>query len=235
MLKYNIYNMILKKCILIILLIVQVILFYSVYTKLTCAKKPGNIIERYNNSCKLVNCEVNKNLPDNFNSIFMGPDGVIHVFKNCCTWQYTINSKGEYIKEKGYPKLISDVWPNIPSDINCTFYLFKDYPITYFIQFDKVYGIDYFTKKMYLNKIPISDVWPNIPNNVNGAFIYNKIIYFFKSNSVYRYFIENDTVSSYNKYFKNCPENINGCFINEYEIIDGSAPLYVFKDNKYYL
>jgi hypothetical protein len=77
----------------------------------------------------------------------------------------------------GYPRLISDQWPGVPSDIDAA--TATESGLTYFFKGDRYWAYDHSCESVRESYISVG--WPGIPANVDGAsWGGHSIFYFFK-------------------------------------------------------
>ena len=102
-----------------------------------------------------------------YTSAFVDQKGTTYFFKGEQVYKY--NSKSKKIST-GYPKLISDVFPGVPSNIDAVFVWAKDLK-TYFFKGNFYYRYDERKKKVERGYPKKSGMrWPGMPSMINAIF-----------------------------------------------------------------
>lgn len=162
-----------------------------------------------------------------FDTIFSSKNGTTYVFKGANYWKLTSDRIAP-----GYPKLIAQGWPNLPSNIDAAF-TYKNGK-TYFFKGSKYWRYD---NKKLDGDYPksISDGFNGIPDNIQAALVWsgNGKIYFFKGSKFWRFdpTQKPPVKSMYPKPISNwegIPDNLDDAL--QY----GNGYTYFFKNGLYY-
>ncbi|XP_035668301.1 matrix metalloproteinase-15-like [Branchiostoma floridae] len=114
-------------------------------------------------------------------AITIAEDSKTYAFKGNYFWE--LNPDGIV---EGYPKLISEVWGDLPGDLDAAVYNRSDQKL-YFFKGDQYWR--YTNTQQDIGYPRNISQWGGVPNDIDAAFIWsgNGRLYFFKGDQYYRY------------------------------------------------